>query len=309
MSRFGGHQTFYVRDGWLYKGLELLLKDPDLLTSDTAFDHLGVGKNMAKSIEHWLLATGIAERGPSVKGRRTTPLGPTDLARLIWENDKYLSHPETWWLLHTNLLHARDFAETWYWFFNEYNADRFDREACIRKLVAHATNDLPGNTPSAKTLERDFSCLANTYATEVPGRNLDPEDDIACPFRDLDLVVHYRESGNLAVQRRRRSIDPSVFMYALERCLAAADSVFDEDSGATTTDIRFFDLSRLPNNPMRVFLLTTDDFFESLVDLERDHPQLGVRVVGLAGDRQIGIERRPNIEWARSSVAPRKEVA
>ena len=60
--RFGGHQTFFVREGWLAKGLGLLRDDATAFDDPYVADQLGVGRNMAKSIEHWLLATGIAER-------------------------------------------------------------------------------------------------------------------------------------------------------------------------------------------------------------------------------------------------------
>ena len=39
--RFGGHQTFAIRDGWLYKGLRLVLEDPDRLGAPDLADWLG----------------------------------------------------------------------------------------------------------------------------------------------------------------------------------------------------------------------------------------------------------------------------
>ena len=50
--RFGGHQTFAIREGWLYKGLRLAIEDPDRLGEPDLADWMGVGKNMAKSIHH-----------------------------------------------------------------------------------------------------------------------------------------------------------------------------------------------------------------------------------------------------------------
>ena len=60
--RFGGHQTFFVREGWLAKGLGLLREDVSAFDDPYVADRLGVGRNMAKSIEHWLLATGLAQK-------------------------------------------------------------------------------------------------------------------------------------------------------------------------------------------------------------------------------------------------------
>ena len=59
--RFGGHETFAIREGWLARGLELLTTTPELLVDEFSEDHLGVGRNMAKAIRHWLVATGLAE--------------------------------------------------------------------------------------------------------------------------------------------------------------------------------------------------------------------------------------------------------
>lgn len=56
--RFGGHETFAVREGWLYKGLSLLHERPDAFSDPFVADLLGVGRNMAKSIRHWLSVTG-----------------------------------------------------------------------------------------------------------------------------------------------------------------------------------------------------------------------------------------------------------
>lgn len=294
--RFGGHQTFYVREGWLYKGLRLLVERPELLVDEFSFDYLGVGKNMASSIQHWLLATGLAERGEQVAGRRAKLLTPTELGSRIWRSDKYLSSSDVWWLLHINLLNNRDHAETWYWMFNELNIDRFDREMCMKRLMRYVQQDLPGNVPKEQTVERDLGCLLSTYAVDVPSRVVDPEEDIWCPFRDLDLLVYYRSSGHLQFQRRRRPLNPHVVMFALEKCMALQD-VGGESDELTIEDIRFFDLCRLPNNPMRVFCLQTDAFFELLVDIERRHPEFGLRVVGLAGDRQVRVPRRNPMEW------------
>ena len=56
--RFGGHETFTIREGWLHKGVKLLMENPEQLIDENACDFLGVGRNMAKSIRHWLVATG-----------------------------------------------------------------------------------------------------------------------------------------------------------------------------------------------------------------------------------------------------------
>jgi hypothetical protein len=59
--RFGGHETFAVREGWLHKGMTLLDAQPERQHDPFVADHLGVGRNMAKSIWHWLKVTRLID--------------------------------------------------------------------------------------------------------------------------------------------------------------------------------------------------------------------------------------------------------
>ena len=85
--RYGGHQTFYIREGWLHKGLKLLIEDQEreekLLIHEFSADYLGVGKNMAMAIRHWLVATELATHELNEKGKPTKNLLPTKLGKLI----------------------------------------------------------------------------------------------------------------------------------------------------------------------------------------------------------------------------------
>jgi len=57
--RFGGHQSFHLRDQWLHKGLLSVRKCPNILSVkkiENAMHELGVGKNMVYSIRDWLRA-------------------------------------------------------------------------------------------------------------------------------------------------------------------------------------------------------------------------------------------------------------
>lgn len=38
--RFGGHETFPVREGWLHKGLKLVVEEPDKLGDEHVADWL-----------------------------------------------------------------------------------------------------------------------------------------------------------------------------------------------------------------------------------------------------------------------------
>ena len=119
--RFGGHETFPIREGWMHKGLKLLVEDPELLVDDNAPDHLGVGQNMAKSIRHWLVATCLAQATEKARGAKKSDLEPTALGRLVWRRDRYFVDHATWWAIHINLVNNPDHAASWTWFFNSFS--------------------------------------------------------------------------------------------------------------------------------------------------------------------------------------------
>lgn len=58
----GGHEKFVFRQWWLKKAVDAAQHDPAFFSKEDAFVRLGVGKNMATSIRHWGLATGMLEK-------------------------------------------------------------------------------------------------------------------------------------------------------------------------------------------------------------------------------------------------------
>ena len=68
--RYGGHETFTIREGWLSKALTLLQDEPKVFFDKVELANaLGVGVNMGKSIEHWLLATKLVTKIPLQEAR------------------------------------------------------------------------------------------------------------------------------------------------------------------------------------------------------------------------------------------------
>src|SRR4051794_14845156 len=95
--RFGGHETFPVRETWLSKGLRLVDSDSKAFDELLVADYLGVGANMAKAIRHWLRITGLIDAGAK------SSLAPTALGKLVLKQDPAMLRPATWWALHINV--------------------------------------------------------------------------------------------------------------------------------------------------------------------------------------------------------------
>lgn len=302
--RFGGHQTFTIRDGWLFKGLQYLISEKDRwkLVHEYAADYLGVGRNMAKSIVHWLLATGLAEKvivtGKSGRQVTTKDVEPTELAKLIWNKDRYFLNINTWWMLHVNIVNNPDHAATWNWFFNNFHLDRFQKQVCLQALARRETLE-KGRTPSTSTLERDLSCFLNSYSKDIPYQKKDPEDEIECPFVELGLVNYYRSSGYYQINRDKREINFYVFMYAIAKAIESNNLYEDQE----IIEIPFFDFVGLHSGPGRVFSLTNEGMFELLLAYTDKQDVTYLKMIGLAGDRILRFGNNTPISCAKKMYA------
>ena len=131
MATFSGHETFPFRYGWLKKGYDAALKNPNIFSTPDAIVELGVGKNMVNSIKYWGLSTGIFIK-------KEKEIAITDFGHFLFneENgiDPYLEDKTSLWLLHWNLSSTIDPATTWYLAFNEFNKTIFTKEDLIEEI-------------------------------------------------------------------------------------------------------------------------------------------------------------------------------
>lgn len=182
--KFGGHETFYLRPGWVMKGLSLVSESPSVIwNSDEASDAMGVGRNMSKSIGWWLTRAALIHR-PA----RGEAIALTSLGHAVSALDPHLSRTATLWMLHLQLgLRGED--DVIAWLFREARDRRFTREALEGSLQTHlerAGEDLP----APKTLKRDVAVVLQAYARTIPQRPTDPEDNLDSPLRRLGLLTH-----------------------------------------------------------------------------------------------------------------------
>ena len=287
--RFGGHETFAIREGWLHKGLKLLVCEPDKLIDEHAADWLGVGRNMAKSINHWLVATGLAELG-SGRITRKTPLAATPLGELVCQRDPFFSEIGTWWILHVNLVRSPENALSWEWFFNRFSQVRFEKSFCVDSLKRYLQLSNQ-RMPSLNTLERDIACMLATYARKIPGDQGDPEESNVSPFVDLGLLKFFRDTGSYQLSQEVKNIPPDILGYSL------ACAFSEGQHGATHVDVTIKDATTQVGGPGRVFSLTAEALFDVALSVEKSLDGTGIEIVGLAGERAIRFEKKPPISW------------
>ncbi len=282
--RFGGHETFAVREDWLPKGLRLLKADKRGFADPLACDALGVGRNMVKSIWHWLLVTGLV-----AKPSKAAVPELTAVAHAVLQSDEYFLRPGTWWALHLNLAAGVNDAVVWHWFFNSFYADRFDRMRCIadfRRQIAVEGKRLP----SPVTLSRDIACLLSSYAGSVPPEQEDPEDGHNCPFRSLGLVSHLRESDTYLVNRKRKPISSAIVGFAFSKFVPY-------DPGTNYIDLTLTQAQSMLNSPTKTLMLSPEAFLEVLRECESDLGTEYCKTELSGAERMFRIRNLPPHEW------------
>jgi len=184
--KFRAHDTFFIRKGWLYKGIKNVVNDPAVFmgVNGNPMDILGIGANMVKALRYWLQAVGLTSEPPA--GRRTQNLTP--FGEVVFECDKYIEEMGTLWLIHYKLASNAEEATAWYYFFNEFRLSEFTRDDFVVQLNNYIRmND---NEVSERSLDDDFNCIVNTYVPRIKSNpeKVQPESNIDCPLGELGLI-------------------------------------------------------------------------------------------------------------------------
>ena len=189
--KFGGHETFFLRPGWLTKGINLVQQSENVLWgSDFSSDAMGVGRNMSKSIGWWLKLCGLIDRPTRREALRLSPFGMA-----ITRHDPYLTYSHSWWFLHLAITLCKN-DNVFSWFYQTNRADRFAKGVLEGNLIKFL-EDQGASTPSINTIHRDTAVLLQSYATFIPQpSDQDPEDNLDCPLRRLGLLVYRSDLGD-----------------------------------------------------------------------------------------------------------------
>ncbi len=184
--RFRAHETFFIRKGWLYKGIKNVVRNETVFMGDKGnpMDILGIGANMVKSLRYWLQAVGLTFEPATGKKYQTL----TQFGEIVYKNDRYIEEIGTLWFLHYKLATNESDATAWYYFFNEFNRSEFSKDDFVKQLNTYIM--LNGSEVSERSLDDDFNCIINTYVPRIksnPGK-VHPENNIDCPLSELSLV-------------------------------------------------------------------------------------------------------------------------
>lgn len=217
--KFRAHDTFFIRKGWLSKGMRNVIVAPDVFVSRdrNPMDVLGIGANMVKALRYWLVAVGLTSEPTSGQRAQT----PTALGEIIYANDPYFEETGTLWLLHYMLVCDREpnntEATAWWYFFNEFKSSEFTRDDFLIQIGKFLRNSDEGEKP-VRTLEDDFNCIINTYVSRIKANpeKVKPESNIDCPLGELGLVdIVGTEKGGSRLKIYRKSAPKKDMLHPL----------------------------------------------------------------------------------------------
>jgi hypothetical protein len=213
--RFRAHESFFIRKGWLSKGMKNIIADPSVFVRKdiNPMDTLGLGANMVKSLRYWLQAVGLTEEAKS--GRRTQSLTP--LGQKIWDNDQYIEEMGTLWLLHYRLATNKEDATAWFYFFNMFKPNEFSRE----DFYSHISNYLweIEKDIAESSIEGDYNCILGTYLPRIKSNpnKVNPEENFDCPLGELGLIdiVDKKKRLYKKSQPKKDTIPPLILLAVI----------------------------------------------------------------------------------------------
>jgi len=243
---FARHETFHPRFGWIKKGFDAVVKDPEVFLRDDAPVRLGIGKNMARSIRYWCSAFKmLKEDSTSSKSRLgnspSRGLWATDLGSKLLSDegwDPFLEDPTSLWLLHWNLLKPPCYATAWELTFNHFRQLEFSAEDLFLALCDYREN--LSTRVADSSLKKDITCILRMYA-EQDSKARPNEETLDCPFTELGLIYGAGDSKRYLFQvgSKGNLPDEMIVAAALEfssrvgqkqRTIALSRLAFDADS-------------------------------------------------------------------------------
>ncbi len=259
VMKFRAHDTFFIRKGWLSKGMKYVHAKDDAFISknENPMDVLGIGANMVKALRYWLQAVGLTEEPSS--GRRTQSFTP--LGEIVFTNDRYIEEKGTLYLLQYRLASNRTDATSWYFFFNEFNMSEFSRDDFVAALQRFIQMSDESDAIAIRSLNDDFSCIINTYLPryKVNPNHISPEGNIDCPFGELsliDMLSKERKTYRKAIPSAK-SINPWVALAVIA------------DQAKAKEEVSLNELLTAPCNIGRVFNLDAITLLDVLYQIEK----------------------------------------
>ena len=269
--KFRAHDTFFIRKGWLSKGMKYVQENPCVFVDKekNPMDILGIGANMVKALRYWLQAVGLTIETSGRKREQHF----TELGQCIFQYDRYLEEIGTLCLLQYKLATNLQDATSWYCFFNSFEMNEFTKEDFVLQLQKFIDEHEPASMPATRSLDDDFMCIINTYLPryKTNQQRISAENNIDCPLGELGLV----DIVNKKKKTYRKAIPAAMSLPAW----IMLGMIIDSAKG--NKEIALNDLLTKEGNIGKVFNLDAISMLEVLHKIERLDELKVIRTAGL----------------------------
>jgi len=225
--RLKAHESFYIREGWLRKGIKNVHNNPRVFINEDATDILGIGVSMVKALRYWLQACGLTEEEKVTGNKREQKL-TEDLGKIILEKDPYFEDIFSLWIIHYKLVINKESCTSWYLFFNEVNANEFTKDDLKNEMIYALNRSTNNMTFSESSLFDDCDCIIKTYVDNKKEKR-NPEDNNTCPLTELGLVskdiLSHGKEVILKIKPSMDKLDKLVILYIILDNLKGDESI------------------------------------------------------------------------------------
>jgi hypothetical protein len=280
---FARHETFHPRFGWLKKGFDRASQNAKIFLDKDAPVHLGVGKNMVRSIRYWCNAFDLLEADEPTK------FGKYLLSEAGW--DPYLEDPASLWLLHWQLVQQPCYATAWDFTFNHFRRVEFTYEDLFYELCEYRDREAPRIADSS--IKKDVSCILRMYAGQNSKASLS-EDALDCPFTDLRLIQTAGDTRHYAFRiGPKQNLPAEIVVYAA--------LTFAEKAYKTARTIPMANLLYDMGSPGLVFKLNESALCDAIEQVK--HPFKELSIDDAAGKLQFTFRTDHPSELAQQILA------
>ena len=282
-KKFGNHQTFVPKYGWLKKTYDAVAKDPLIFSRENATVALGVGKNMVDSMAYWSEAFRLITPSSSSSKSGPREYRNTAIADFLFDNpgwDPFIENESTLWVLYALAMKAPSQVPSWWLTMNHMVSSDF-RVEDLQQLVVDEVNAFGLKVP-LKSIQRDIDCMLRTLAPRRRLRKQSLEEALESPLKNLGLIVlsAHDDCDFRFVRGRKANLRPEVV------ALLCADFMAHLDGGSDSISVRR--LATEKGSPGKILGLNEREIAEYL-DLWAQN-QKSSKLAVSTGTRQLRID-------------------
>lgn len=274
---FSGHESFNCRELWLKKGYDFIKNGRDFNQPD-AIVYLGVGKNMLKSIQYWMLAFNLLDSNKKL----------TSFAKYIFDSkgvDPFLEDPGTLWLLHYFLI-KNELASIYSLVFNEFRKERneFTKDHLLNFLCRKCEeNNFPINI---NTITKEINVFLRNYL-QPHKVSMNFEDLFYGLLADCELIkevlkIDEKSKWYKIINTEKKEIPKEILLF----CIL--------DNRNYGNSISLDTISTEYNSIGNIFAINTDGLLKKIKNLENNYKNILYTDDG--GIREIQFKKKPD-KW------------